>query len=86
MGDQQLERRSLRVAEGLPNSPEYPINRAGNNAAPTKAAYRLLLMNNFLRHEYLHRTGNALLSGCAKGLRKRYSTRRISILRAVNRS
>jgi Transposase DNA-binding len=40
-GDARLERRRIRVAEDLSSQPEYPVNQAGEDAAATKAAYRL---------------------------------------------
>lgn len=39
--DARLERRLQRVAEDLSRQPEYPINQASEDAAATKAAYRL---------------------------------------------
>lgn len=39
--DGRLERRLRRVAEELSGQPEYPINQASEDAAATKAAYRL---------------------------------------------
>jgi Transposase DNA-binding/Transposase Tn5 dimerisation domain len=41
LGDARLERRLQRVAEELAGRPEYPINQASEDAAATKAAYRL---------------------------------------------
>jgi hypothetical protein len=41
LGDCRLERRLRFVAEDLSRQPEYPINVASNDAASTKAAYRL---------------------------------------------
>jgi hypothetical protein len=41
LGDCRLERRLRSVAEDLSKQPEYPINVASNDAASTKAAYRL---------------------------------------------
>jgi len=41
LGDCRLERRLRCVAEDLSRQPEYPINVASNDAASTKAAYRL---------------------------------------------
>lgn len=41
LGDARLERRLRRVAENLSQQPEYPINLASEDAAATKAAYRL---------------------------------------------
>jgi len=41
LGDARLERRMRRVAEELAAQPEYPINQASEDAAATKAAYRL---------------------------------------------
>ena len=41
LGDSRLERRVRRVAEELSSQPEYPINVASEDAAATKAAYRL---------------------------------------------
>jgi hypothetical protein len=41
LGDIRLERRLRRVAEELSQQPEYPINLASQDAAATKAAYRL---------------------------------------------
>lgn len=41
LGDARVERRLFRVAEDLSGQPEYPINQASNDAAATKAAYRL---------------------------------------------
>jgi len=41
LGDARLERRLRRVAEELSHQPEYPINQASEDAAATKAAYRL---------------------------------------------
>lgn len=40
-GDGRLDRRLKRVAEELSGQPEYPINLASQDAAATKAAYRL---------------------------------------------
>jgi beta-glucosidase-like glycosyl hydrolase len=41
LGDARLERRLIRVVEGLSSQPEYPVNQACEDAAATKAAYRL---------------------------------------------
>src|SRR3954464_8506616 len=41
LGDARLERRLWRVAEELSGQPQYPINQASEDAAATKAAYRL---------------------------------------------
>jgi hypothetical protein len=41
-GDARLERRLIRVVEDLSSQPEYPVNQACEDAAATKAAYRLL--------------------------------------------
>lgn len=41
LGDARVERRLQRVAEELSQQPEYPINQASEDAAATKAAYRL---------------------------------------------
>jgi hypothetical protein len=41
LGDARVERRLRKVAEDLSNQPEYPINQASEDAAATKAAYRL---------------------------------------------
>jgi Transposase DNA-binding/Transposase Tn5 dimerisation domain len=41
LGDARVERRLQRVAEDLFQQPEYPINQACEDAAATKAAYRL---------------------------------------------
>src|SRR3954468_10773413 len=40
-GDARLEKRLWAVAEDLSRQPEYPINQASQDAAATKAAYRL---------------------------------------------
>jgi Transposase DNA-binding/Transposase Tn5 dimerisation domain len=41
LGDARLERRLIRVVEDLSSQPEYPVNQACEDAAATKAAYRL---------------------------------------------
>src|SRR3954454_23827297 len=41
LGDARLARRLIRVAEDLSSQPEYPVNQACEDAAATKAAYRL---------------------------------------------
>lgn len=41
LNDARVERRLRRVAEDLSGQPEYPINQASQDAAATKAAYRL---------------------------------------------
>jgi hypothetical protein len=41
LGDARLERRLIRVVEDLSGQPEYPVNQACEDAAATKAAYRL---------------------------------------------
>lgn len=41
LGDARIERRLRVVAEELSGQPEYPINHASEDAAATKAAYRL---------------------------------------------
>jgi Transposase DNA-binding len=41
LGDTRLERRLIRVAEDLSSQPQHPVNQACEDAAATKAAYRL---------------------------------------------